>query len=51
MAAVLAVRPGSRTRMFYRMHVYRGRKNETKGLRESDYMQLLCAPSCGRPSS
>jgi len=43
MAAVLAVRPGLRSRLFYRMCVYQGRKNEPKGLREHDYMQLLCA--------
>jgi len=42
-AAVLALRPGLRTRLFFRIHVYRGRKNEAKGFNEADYMQLLCA--------
>jgi hypothetical protein len=43
MAAVLAFRPGLRTRMLYRIHVYHGRKTEAKGFGEADYMRLLCA--------
>ncbi|MDI6099276.1 transposase [Actinoplanes sp. NEAU-A12] len=43
MATVLAVRPGLRARLFYRIHIYRGRKKEPKGFGEADYMLLLCA--------
>ncbi|MBW6439259.1 transposase [Actinoplanes hulinensis] len=43
MAAVLVIRPGLRTRLFYRIHVYHGRRNEAKGFGEADYMRLLCA--------
>jgi hypothetical protein len=42
-AGLIAVRPGLRTRLFYRMRVYHGRRNEPKGLRESDYIGLLTA--------
>jgi putative transposase len=43
MAGLIATRPGLRTRLFYRIHVYHGRKREPKGLGEADYMRLLCA--------
>lgn len=43
MAAVLAFRPGLRTRMFYRIHVYHGRRTEAKGFGGADCMPLLCA--------
>jgi putative transposase len=43
MAGLIATRPGMRTRLFYRLHTYRGRKHEVKGFRERDYMQLLSA--------
>jgi hypothetical protein len=43
MAGLIATRAGLRTRLFYRIHVYHGRKNEPKGLGEADYMRLLCA--------
>lgn len=43
MAAVLAFRPGLRTRMLYRIHVYHGRKTAAKGFGEADYKRLLCA--------
>jgi hypothetical protein len=43
MAGLIATRPGLRTRLFYRLHVYHGRKREPKGLGEDDYMRLLCA--------
>jgi len=43
MAGLIAARPGLRTRLFYRIHVYRGRKSERKGLGETDYIRLLCA--------
>ncbi len=43
MAGLIAARPGLRTRLFYRLCVYHGRKNEPKGLREADYLGLLVA--------
>src|SRR6266540_3136867 len=43
MAGLIATRPGLRTRLFYRIHVYHGRKSEPKGLAETDYIRLLCA--------
>ncbi len=43
MAGLIATRPGLRTRLFYRLHTYHGRKREPKGLGEQDYMRLLCA--------
>lgn len=42
-AGLIAVRPGLRTRLFYRMCVYHGRVSEPKGLREADYIGLLVA--------
>ena len=42
-AGLIAVRPGRRTRLFYRLVVYHGRKGEPKGLREDDYIALLHA--------
>lgn len=43
MAGLIVVRPGLRTRLSYRIHVYHGRKRETKGLGEADYQRLRCA--------
>ncbi|WP_327004321.1 transposase [Dactylosporangium sp. NBC_01737] len=43
MAGLIAARPGLRTRLFFRIHVYHGRKHEPKGLSEADYMRLLTA--------
>ena len=43
MAGLIATRPGMRTRLFFRIHVYHGRKSEPKGLGEADYMRLVCA--------
>ena len=43
MAGLIAARPGQRTRLFFRIHVYHGRKREPKGLSETDYMRLLTA--------
>lgn len=43
MAGLIAARPGLRTRLFFRIHVYHGRKREAKGLSETDYMRLLTA--------
>jgi len=42
-AGLIAVRPGLRTRLCYRQHVYHGRKSEPKGLAERDYIGLLTA--------
>jgi putative transposase len=43
MAGLIAARPGRRTRLFYRVHRYRGRVGELKGFRENDYIALLHA--------
>lgn len=43
MAGLIATRPGMRTRLFFRIHVYHARKSEPKGLGEADYMRLVCA--------
>jgi putative transposase len=43
MAGLIAARPGLRTRLFYRIRVYHGRKREAKGLSEADYIRLLSA--------
>lgn len=42
-AGLIATRPGLRTRLSFRIRVYHGRKHEPKGLREADYIGLLCA--------
>ena len=36
-------RPGHRSRLIFRLHVYRGRRNETKGFGRTDYRDLLAA--------
>ena len=43
MAGLVVAKPGERTRLFYRMVVYRRRKGEPKGLSERNYAQLLRA--------
>jgi transposase len=43
MAGLIATRPDPRTRLFYRLHVYHGRKREPKGLGEAYYIRLLRA--------
>jgi len=43
MTGLVCVKPGQRTRMFYRIHVYHGRKRERKGFVEDDYIQALRA--------
>jgi transposase len=43
MAGAIAVRPGLRSRLFFRLHVYHGRRGEPKGFDERDYIRLLCA--------
>ncbi|WP_241564919.1 transposase [Nonomuraea polychroma] len=37
------LKPGQRTRLIYRMMIYRRRKNERKGFNETDYARLLDA--------
>jgi transposase len=41
MAGLVAVRPGQRSRLFYRIHRYHRRKGERKGFAEADYAELL----------
>lgn len=41
MAGVIAVRPGLRTRLCFRLHIYHGRQRERKGFHEADYIALL----------
>jgi transposase len=40
-AGLLAMRPGSRTRLCYRIRVHRGHKGERRSLAETDYIRLL----------
>ena len=42
-AGLIAVRPGMRTRLIYRMRIQHGRKGEKKGFREKDFAALLDA--------
>lgn len=41
MAGLIAMRPGSRTRLCYRLRVHRGRKGERRSLSEDDYIRLI----------
>ncbi|MET9252103.1 transposase [Nonomuraea sp. NPDC003709] len=43
LAGLICLKPGQRTRLIYRMRIYRRRKNERKGFNESDYARLLDA--------
>jgi hypothetical protein len=43
LAGLIALRPGRRTRLIYRMLVHHGRKGEKKGFRERDLAALLDA--------
>ncbi|TDD00579.1 transposase [Nonomuraea deserti] len=43
LAGLVCLKPGQRTRLIFRMLLYRGRKNERKGFREVDYARLLDA--------
>jgi DDE superfamily endonuclease len=38
---LIAMRPGRRTRLCYRMRVHRGRKGERRSLSEADYIRLI----------
>jgi transposase len=42
-AGLIAVRPGARTRLFYRLRIHRRRKNERRSLSERDYIGLIDA--------
>jgi putative transposase len=35
MAGLIAARPGTRSRLFYRVHTYHGRRSERKGFAEA----------------
>ncbi len=43
MVGLIAMRPGSRTRLCYRVKTHRGRKGERRSLSEADYIALLDA--------
>ena len=43
MAAVVAYRDGERPRLFYKLHIYRGRKGELKSFSWIDYRDLIVA--------
>lgn len=42
-AGMICLRPGHRTRLIYRLHVYHRRKHETASFTEADYARLLDA--------
>ncbi|MFJ4513049.1 transposase [Streptomyces sp. NPDC088816] len=41
LAGLIALRPGSRTRLCYRIRVHHGRRGERRSLSEADYMRLV----------
>ena len=43
LAALIAVKAGQRTRLIYRVHAARNRKDKRKGFTEADYARLLDA--------
>lgn len=43
LAGLVALRPGVRTRLIYRMLIHRGRRGEKKGFSEPDFARLLDA--------
>ena len=43
MAGLACYRPGDRCRLIYRLHLYRGRKGETKAFTWTEYRDLLIA--------
>ncbi|MCK2214333.1 transposase [Actinomadura sp. ATCC 31491] len=43
LAGLICCKPGQRTRLIYRMMIYRRRKYERKGFNETDYARLLGA--------
>ena len=40
-AGLIAMRPGCRTRLCYRIRIHRGRKGERRSLSEIDYIRLI----------
>ncbi|MFG3207393.1 transposase [Streptomyces sp. NPDC048192] len=42
-AGLIAVRPGARTRLLYRLRIHCGRKNERRSLSERDYIGVVDA--------
>ena len=42
-AGLACYRPGSRSRLFYRVRVHRGRKGERRSMSEADYAELVTA--------
>ncbi|MFB9474034.1 hypothetical protein ACFFR3_31440 [Nonomuraea salmonea] len=43
MAGVICFRDGERPHLFYRLHIYRGRKGEPKSFPSTDYRDLIVA--------
>jgi DDE superfamily endonuclease len=43
MAGVVCLRPGNRCRLFYRLHVYHGRRDQPKSFAWTDYRDLIIA--------
>ncbi|WP_433519810.1 hypothetical protein ACQP2T_22875 [Nonomuraea sp. CA-143628] len=43
LAGLLCVKPGRRTRLIFRMRIYRRRKHERQGFGESDYARIVDA--------
>nr|WP_281284027.1 transposase [Nonomuraea deserti] len=43
LAGLICVKPGQRTRLLFRIRIYRRRKHERKGFGENDYARLLDA--------
>ncbi|WP_309074944.1 transposase [Streptomyces sp. NWU339] len=41
LAGLIALRPGSRTRLCYRGRVHHGRRGERRSLSEADYLRLV----------
>ena len=42
-AGLVCLRPGARSRLFYRMRIHRGRKGERRSMSEADYAGLVTA--------
>ena len=43
MAGLVCLKPGARTRLFYRTRVHHGRKGERRSMSEADYTGLITA--------
>ena len=42
-AGLVCLRPGSRSHLFYRIRIHRGRKGERRSMSEADYAELVTA--------